>query len=204
MPEIKLDAIEDAKVITTKEVLRLFQEDQVLIVDLGNDNQEGFAGHMETMLFIWTRTMDTVRNAGGSAGYSSWREAWYSHVRTMLQPETKRPLPSPHRVRRDDTENMKGGPGLMGYTVVWSVTNNHAIIGKISEANEFEEMAWWTEHLGQPLTLEIAQSLLRRFVSNPQPGRGRWVSFIPVLPELRTRLVNHYFDIAPLEAGEAK
>jgi hypothetical protein len=101
--------LEDAKVIETRQVMNLFQNNQVLIVDLGNDAFEGFAGHMETMLFTWERVMENVQDRehkhGGSL-YESWRQAWHSHVRDVLPPDTRVPLPSPRRVRRDDVENL--------------------------------------------------------------------------------------------------
>jgi hypothetical protein len=198
-PGIDLGPIEGASVIETKRVFNLFEKNQVLIVDLGNDSREGFAGHMETMLFTWGRMMDTARDQEtkfGGSSFSSWQEAWHRHVRLVLPPETKDPLPSPHRVRRDDFENLDLDRGLMGYTVVWSTTHNHVIIGKISEAKQFEEKAWWLEHDGKPLTLEIAHDLLRRYAFEQQPGRGRWVSFMPVPARLRTQLVNHYDGMA--------
>jgi len=188
--------LEDAKVIETRQVMNLFQNNQVLIVDLGNDAFEGFAGHMETMLFTWERVMENVQDRehkhGGSL-YESWRQAWHSHVRDVLPPDTRVPLPSPRRVRRDDVENLTlAEAGLMGYTVVWSSTYSHVIIGKISEQKQFEERAWWKEHDGRPLTREIAIDLLRRYAFEPQPGRGRWVSFMPVPARFRTQLVDHY------------
>jgi hypothetical protein len=196
VPVMGAPPLEDAVVIETKNVINLFQKDQVLIVDLGNENFEGFAGHMETMLFAWDRVMENVKDRekkhGGSL-YESWRQAWHSHVRAVLPPDTRVPLPSPRRVRRDDVENMTlAEAGLMGYTVVWSSTYSHVIIGKISEQKQFEEKAWWKEHDGKPLTLEIAHDLLRRYVFEPQPGRGRWVSFMPVPARFRTQLVDHY------------
>jgi protein phosphatase 1L len=66
----------------------------------------------------------------------------------------------------------------VAYTVVWSGSFNHIIIGEISDAGTFVEKYWWLKTTeGEPITLDYARALIDTLVHADIQRGNRWVPF---------------------------
>jgi hypothetical protein len=177
-----LEVLPTVRVVDQAFVENLFLKGQVVICDLGNAQGEGFSGHYNTLRRVWDDLLTTFRDYPSLCGaFPSWESAFRNELAVALPEEKARPLPSPWRVRRLDPRT--ASPDAIGYTVVWSPTNEQIIIGRITEDLFFEEAFWWLkDSAGRKLTRERAQEFLGRCIHSQNSKYGTWVSYRPIPP----------------------
>jgi len=180
-----------ASIVDQAFVETLFRNGDVLVCDLGNAENEGFRLHMISMYYVWGMNLEWAKAARSADPIS--KEQFMSGLAALL-PEDRLPLPlSPMRVRRTNP-GVNPSP-IVGYTVVWSPTFQHIIIGQVSTDDHFQEKFWWlTDTDGGRLTPERVHAILNPLIHHrPPESKDHWVSFSVPPADEREGLVQRVF-----------
>ncbi|CAN5313884.1 hypothetical protein BH10PSE19_BH10PSE19_08210 [soil metagenome] len=161
---------------------QVFEKNRVLVV---NTSTQGFGTHAEQMHLIRENTNEYMKE-GREPRFATWEETFYhlfyQRHENLCQAHADNAL---YAYQKQNCTAFSPDDKDIAYTVVWSESFQHVIVGEIKN-NSFEEKYWWTHEdpkPGQKMGIPLTQDRFRELTDEQMAkDNSRWSSLSAHLP----------------------